>query len=304
MKSLCWNTRGLGSPSKRAQIKNLISSYDTDLVIVTETKLHISSSFNLRSIWNKAGVKFPSLNSNGYSGGILILRNDINFKVASYKEENHSLSVNILNLDGTSWWISSIYGPSSNKDRVNFWDELKQLQSLSLPNWMLASDFNIVRWRLETNAKKLDKRNMESFNDFIQVNGLIDPPLSNNAYTWSNLRASPTFSQLDRFLYTKNWELIFKPLFSGTLQRTISYHFPIILESQQIAWGPCPFRLNNSSLKEKDFAKNIHEWCNNTIQEGYPGYAFIQKLKHLASLLKNWQAKNLSTHASNRREIL
>ena len=45
--------RGLGSPSKRAQIKSLISSYDPDVSILTETKLHNLISFNSKTLWEK-----------------------------------------------------------------------------------------------------------------------------------------------------------------------------------------------------------------------------------------------------------
>ena len=94
-----------------------------------------------------------------------------------------------------------MYGPSKSIDRSIFWNELTILQQHCLPYWLLAGDFNIFRWKSETNAKNLDTRNMAFFNDFIQANELIDPPLTNNNFTWSNLRINPTFSHLDRFLY-------------------------------------------------------------------------------------------------------
>ncbi|KAA0047998.1 LINE-1 retrotransposable element ORF2 protein [Cucumis melo var. makuwa] len=131
---------------------------------------------------------------------------------------------------------------------------------------MLAEDFNIVRWPSKTNAKSLDKKNMTILNNIIQDFGLVDPPLSNNSYTWSNLKTDPIYSRLDRFLYTKDWESTFKVHHSKTMQRTVSDHFPITLESHHITWGPCPFRLNNASLNEKDFTKNFPTWIYSSKQ--------------------------------------
>ena len=165
------------------------------------------------------------------------------------------------------------------------------MHSLCFPKWLLASDFNIiVRWLLETNVKHTDKKNMTLFDNFIQNNGFIDPPLINSSYTWSNIRLNPTFSRLDRFRYTSNWEQVFKPHHSKTLQRTVSNHFPISMESPQIKWGPWPFRLNCSSFNEKFFIKNIQSLWKNTYQGGHPGYSFIHRLKVLAAdVIKNSQ---------------
>ncbi|KAE8646804.1 hypothetical protein Csa_023595, partial [Cucumis sativus] len=48
------------------------------------------------------------------------------------------------------------------------------------------------------------------------------------------LRARPTCSRLDRFLYSKDWDSTFNHHYSKTLTRTISYHYPIILKSNQL----------------------------------------------------------------------
>lgn len=184
--------------------------------------------------------------------------NDTKFKVKDINLGTYSISINFFNSSG-EWWLTSVYDPLKLADRTNLWNELSLLQPLCLPNWLIAGDFNIYRWELETNAKYFDFRNMASFNNFIQANELIDPPLSYNKFTWSNLRVIPTFSRLDRFLYSEGWENIFKIHSSRTLHRTVSDHFPIVLESPRIIWGPCPFRLNDISLLDKDFKRNFQD---------------------------------------------
>lgn len=218
----------------------------------------------------------------------------------SVVERKYSLSVNVRNSYRFCWWVSTLYGPSNNKDRDFFRKELNQLKYICYPNWLLARDFDIVRWLSKTNAKHIDRRNMENFNNFIRANDLIDPPLINNEFTWSNLRTKVG----SFFFYTKDWELAFKHHISKTLKRTISDHFPITLENSQIKWGLCPFRLNNTSLKEKDFIKNIQDWWKNTYQQGHPSYSFIQRLKALTLVIKNWQMNKVSNYGTQKENIL
>lgn len=140
-----------------------------------------------------------------------------------------------------------------------------------------------MRWHSETNAINSDDNGMHNFNNLITRNCLIESLLSNNKYTWSNLRIVATLSRLDRFLYIGNWEQNNNFHYPRVISRYISDHFPIVLESEQIEWCPCPFLLNNSSLKERDFKTNIQVWWENTRQPGKHGYHFLQRLKTLAS---------------------
>lgn len=140
-----------------------------------------------------------ALDTTGTLGGILILWNDINFKLINSVKGKFNISIQVENKDGFTWWLSAVYGPSNNTDRESFWMELEMLQNSWNLNWLIAEDFNMVRWKEETNAKHLDRRAMDKFNNFIHRNSLIDPPLSNNSFTWSNLRVNPTLSRLDGF---------------------------------------------------------------------------------------------------------
>ena len=142
-----------------------------------------------------------------------------------------SLSIQIEDEDGFLWWLTTIYGPARNNNKQLFQDELSNLENICSPSWLLAGDFNIIRWKNKTNAKQLDKNNMDLFNDFIQRNQLVDYPLSNNKFTWSNLRLTPTYSRLDRFLFTRSWEHHCNQHFSRSLVRMVSDQFSIVLET-------------------------------------------------------------------------
>ncbi|KAA0045138.1 LINE-1 retrotransposable element ORF2 protein [Cucumis melo var. makuwa] len=132
-------------------------------------------------------------------------------------------------------------------------------------------------------------------NNFITNNLLIDPPLINNRFTWSNLRNPPTFFRIDRFLYNSTWENLFSPHTTRTLPRSTSDHFPLVCEDSnpKLSWGPVPFRLNSIALSDPEFKRNMGRWWENSIQDGHPGFSFIQRLKSLANFIKPWQKEKL-----------
>lgn len=90
-----------------------------------------------------------------------------------------------------------MYGPAKRRLKNEFWEELDGLPSFRLQAWILVGDFNVVRWRSESNASSIAKDIMNTLDSFILRTNLIDPSLPNNLYTWSNLIVNPICSRLD-----------------------------------------------------------------------------------------------------------
>ncbi|TYK05763.1 LINE-1 retrotransposable element ORF2 protein [Cucumis melo var. makuwa] len=214
---------------------------------------------------------------------------DLRFNVTNFIEGIFSISIkiNVPNgLPNSAWWLSAIYGPAKRRNINNFLLELTDLNSMCSPNWHLAGDFNIVRYSAETSTQNSSTYSMRKFNTFITASSLIDPPLTNSKYTWSNLRVQPVPFRIDRFLYTTGWENLFSLHYSKALSRITSDHFPLLLESSNISWGPPPFRFINQHLKENWFKHNIGTWWKNLRQIGHPRFSFMQKLKNLSFTMK------------------
>ena len=47
---------------------------------------------------------------------------------------------------------------------------------------------------------------MGDFDGFVGESDLIDLPLGNASFTWSNMQDSPICKSLDSFLYSNEWE--------------------------------------------------------------------------------------------------
>jgi endonuclease/exonuclease/phosphatase family metal-dependent hydrolase len=73
----------------------------------------------------------------------------------------------------------------------------------------------------------------------------MDLPLLGGSFTWSNNQETSSWSRLDRFLVSPNWEVKCPGLLQKRLHRLCSDHFPILLDCDGIQRGPRLFKFEN-----------------------------------------------------------
>lgn len=288
MKLLSWNVRGLGSCAKRKRVKEVILKATPDIVMLQETKFECLDTLSIRDIWDSRFKEWECFPSLGASGGMLLIW-DTRFasKIDSF-HGNFSVSV-LLEIKGRgSWWFTSVYGPNCPRQRSFFWEELGFLFGFCGPNWCLGGDFNAIRSPDEKLGGSSLTASMRGFDSFIRECFLRDIPLSNARFTWSASRIHTVASRLDRFLFTNSWEDAFPDLVQETLYRPVSDHFPVVLESCKLRWGPTPFRFENMWLGHHSFLPLVKEIWNSSSVEGWEGFKIMRKLKTLKENLKEW----------------
>jgi hypothetical protein len=91
----------------------------------------------------------------------------------------------------------------------------------------------MVRYRIERKGFRFYHSISRKINYFIIQNQLIDLKLSYRYFTWYNMRISPFFALLDRFLRSITWESEFPLYSSKSLARYQSDHNVPILNSNQ-----------------------------------------------------------------------
>jgi hypothetical protein len=116
----------------------------------------------------------------------------------------------------------------------------------------------------------------------------MDLPLAGGTFTWSNNQENPSWSRLDRFLVSSNWEVKFLGSLQKRLPRLCFDHFPILLDCGGIHWGSRPFKFENMWLKAEGFVDRVHLWWVSYRFQGSPSFIFSQKLKALKNDLKRW----------------
>lgn len=100
-----------------------------------------------------------------------------------------SLSILISLADGFKFWLDSMAHPNPEKYLISSKNYHIYLLSARMECWKEFQCFSLVFRKIR---RKLPYTSMRKFNTFIEKTALIDLPLHNGHFTWSNLRESPT----------------------------------------------------------------------------------------------------------------
>jgi endonuclease/exonuclease/phosphatase family metal-dependent hydrolase len=73
---------------------------------------------------------------------------------------------------------------------------------------------------------------MNSFRETINKNDLVDVPLQNRKYTWSNEQRIPTLVKLDRVFCNVDANACFRTHVLHALSTLLSDHCPLLLTNQ------------------------------------------------------------------------
>jgi exonuclease III len=142
---LFWNVRGLNSSARQSSVRNLVCSLNIDVVCIQESKM---SSCSRRTILSMLGVKFNnnfiSLPALGASGGIIVAWKARVGAALNVRIDAFSASVQFSSAIGEPWWLTCVYGPQGNDDKIAFLQEIRGVKSQCAGLWLLGGDFNLI----------------------------------------------------------------------------------------------------------------------------------------------------------------
>ncbi|KAK1289248.1 hypothetical protein QJS10_CPB18g00706 [Acorus calamus] len=137
----------------------------------------------------------------GASGGIMLGWNSSRWSLLDHSIGCYSTSALLHDpSSGWKWTVSCVYEPQTSVERVELWAELSMVRASWNAPWCILGDFNVTRFIEDRNRGDTVKPDMELFSDWIAREGLLDIPIPNLAYTWSNMREVPSMAKLNRFL--------------------------------------------------------------------------------------------------------
>jgi hypothetical protein len=129
------------------------------------------------------------------------------------------------------------------------------------------------------------------FADFTAEIGLMDLPLAGGVSTWAN---NLSWSRLDRFLVSPDWELSYPGLMQKKLLRVCSDHAPILLMRGCVQNGNSSFKFENMWLKEEGFVDKVKVWWSSFSFRGSPSFILAKKLRALKEEIKRWNREVFS----------
>jgi exonuclease III len=139
-------------------VRTLVDSARFDVVCLQETKMVDVSRFLLLRMLGPAFDNFIFLPSVGASGGILLVawKNSIGVYAGSRVDE-HSVSVNFHSSTGSPRWLTCVYGPQGNHEKIQFLQSLREIRALCTGPWLVLGDFNLILREEEKNNNNMDR---------------------------------------------------------------------------------------------------------------------------------------------------
>jgi hypothetical protein len=286
---LSWNVRGLNNRGKRLKISNLLRNWRVDIVCFQETKLVSISNNLVHSLWDCPYVDWCHVDSRGASGGILLLWDRRVVSSIDTCLGNFVVACQFRNVeDGLLWAFAGVYGPNREHVRKRMWEELAGLMYIWEVPWCLGGDFNVTLFFDERLRGNSYRHAVADFAEFVADQGLMDLPMAGGDSTWSN---GSTWSRLDRFLISPDWESCYPGLSQKKLLRVCSDHAPILLYSGCPQYGKRAFKFENMWLKEEGFVAKVRGWWDSFHFVGSSSFVLAKKLKALKWEIKRWNVE-------------
>lgn len=159
----------------------------------------------------------------------------------------YSLSALIAEVEcpGVQWWLTVVYSPQHDDEKVLFLEELSTFRSQNAGQWMLCGAFNMIYRAEDKSNGRLDHRNLRRFRTFLDRSLLEELHLAGHRFTWPNERDLPTLERLDQVFATTDLLASFSDHGLKALSSDCSDHSPLLLTLNIVPWAKRRFRFQS-----------------------------------------------------------
>lgn len=132
--------------------------------------------------------------------------------------------------ENVSWYITGVYGPQTDQDKIAFMQEITDLKQHMDGRWLILGDFNLIYRVEDKNNNRVNIPMLNRFKSTIDNLQLAPLELYGRCFTWCNDQQNPTMTKIDHFLATVEWLEIFPRTDLQALASLGSYHCPLFLQ--------------------------------------------------------------------------
>ena len=293
---LFWNVRGLNSVARRDAVRVLVDAARIDILCLQETKMSaISRQLILSMLGSDFDNNFICRPSIGASGGILIAWRRRLGTVQDSRVDNHSVSVQFCPATESPWWLTCVYGPQDNQEKIQFLQELRDIRSQCTGPWLVAGDFNLIYKDEDKNNSNLNRAMMGRFRRWINDMAVTELPLHGRKFTWSSSpsSASPTLVKLDRVFCSLDWEEMFPDCLLQSSASDDSDHCPLILGLRNSIASKRRFHFESFWPSLAGFLETVATAWSSVQPLPCPVQTLSQKFKATARALQSWSQKKI-----------
>jgi len=277
----------------------MVAQENISLLSLQETKLENCSANVIMETCGAAFDYFAKPASNTCGGILLAWKRDI-WSITNQMFRSYSLTAKITLLQSNvSWWITCVYGPQTDSEKVAFLDELREVRTSCDGMWVICGDFNLIYRADDKNNQRLNRSMMNRFRRFINDTELHELNLKGRLYTWSNERDKPTLERLDRVFASEDWVHNFPNHELSALGSDCSDHAPLLLRTDCSLPHFKRFRFENFWPRCDGYLQVVHDawhaplpWPS-AVVGAFRCLDF--KLHSTAKVLKSWSAKHIGS---------
>jgi endonuclease/exonuclease/phosphatase family metal-dependent hydrolase len=213
---------------KCPNIAACISDLAPKIILLQETKLSSLSATKAASFLPPALRLYFVVDAYGSSGGLLTAW-DSNFcTLVASVPSRHALSIDFaLGSDGSQVRVTNVYTLCLHSEKADFRANLATHEPPDNVPWLVAGDFHLARSPDDRNNDNFSASEASMFNSTINDLCLLELPLRDRMYTWSNRRDSPVLIRLDRVFVNATWNLLFPASTLTSRARDTSDHVPL-----------------------------------------------------------------------------
>jgi hypothetical protein len=176
----------------------------------------------------------------------------------------HALTLKLSHYTSSPpWWLTIVYGPVNDNDKVTFLGELPALRNNRCGPWLLGGDFNMIYRATDKNNARLNRRLMGAFHRMLQELELSELHLHGRLYTWSNERAHPTLEWIDKVFASLRWCDQYPHHNLRAASSSCSDHAPLLLHTNLGAPASKRFRFESFWPRPPGYmdAVQLRWWC-------------------------------------------
>jgi len=119
-------------------------------------------------------VELPSI---GASGGILVAWRQGLGPASATRVDNFSISIQFSPGSLQPWWLTCVYGPQGDSNKLLFMQELRDVRSVCQGPWTVLGDFNLTTSAADRNNENYNRAMMGRFRRCINDLELSEVPL-------------------------------------------------------------------------------------------------------------------------------
>lgn len=126
----------------------------------------------------------------------------------------------------SAWWITVVYGPQGEREKLEFLQELRDINPVVGDKWLLIGDFNLILQASDKSNDNLNTRLMREFRGTVNFLELKELSLRGRKFTWSN---DVMQTRIDRAFCLTEWDLMLPNSMLNALSCRVSDHSPLLL---------------------------------------------------------------------------